>query len=464
MADEEQLRAGLAKALGWEPSLVESVVGALLSASSKSEVEDVIANFMGNDPAARNLVEAFLAKQAAARAAARKGVPPHHVQSLPAAPAGSHAQGGSLSSGHMVMQEFQHQRSQGGGGTRQAGSIQARVAKPSKRGAKAARGGRQAGGAEAGPAAAGQPREPVRRVVNCLGCGKIYDIRANDTDTKLFLQSDGRCTFCGDPVPSLYGDAPSAGGGTAEDALDGEELAAHDAVALELKDRLVEYDRNAAKRTSVIDDQSDYFAIDTNVWLDDSERRRLIEQQRAVEEAEAEAGRRITVAIDLMGRQVVVDQGNPVGKAGASAQKQDTSGFGFASAADDRREQMAEAAAEANAREIPQGGGSAVADAELHALRNMRISANPQLNGAPSPLFLPRPAAPETAEPAKLNAPSSSTTASSSQQPAAAKKRTGRRKAAATKPPTRAPRRLQHDDPFEGMAALSAAPAVGIAN
>lgn len=69
----------------------------------------------------------------------------------------------------------------------------------------------------------------------------------------------------------------------------------------------------------------------------------------------------------------------------------------------------------------------------------------------------------ETAEPAKLNAPSSSTTASSSQQPAA-KKRTGRRKAAATKPPTRAPRRLQHDDPFDGMAALSAAPAVGIAN
>lgn len=43
-----------------------------------------------------------------------------------------------------------------------------------------------------------------------------------------------------------------------------------------------------------------------------------------------------------------------------------------------------------------QGGGSAVADAELHALRNMRISANPQLNGAPSPLFLPRPAAPGT--------------------------------------------------------------------
>lgn len=31
----------------------------------------------------------------------------------------------------------------------------------------------------------------------------------------------------------------------------------------------MEYDRDAAKRTSVIDDQSDYFEIDTNSWLTD---------------------------------------------------------------------------------------------------------------------------------------------------------------------------------------------------
>jgi len=39
--------------------------------------------------------------------------------------------------------------------------------------------------------------------------------------------------------------------------------------AVEFKDRLVDYDRNAAQRTSVLDDQSDYFEIDTNVWLDE---------------------------------------------------------------------------------------------------------------------------------------------------------------------------------------------------
>ena len=31
----------------------------------------------------------------------------------------------------------------------------------------------------------------------------------------------------------------------------------------------VHYDRNAAQRTNVIDDQSDYFEIDSNAWLTD---------------------------------------------------------------------------------------------------------------------------------------------------------------------------------------------------
>ena len=33
------------------------------------------------------------------------------------------------------------------------------------------------------------------------------------------------------------------------------------------QDRLVGYDRDAAKRTAVIDDQSDFFEIDSNAWL-----------------------------------------------------------------------------------------------------------------------------------------------------------------------------------------------------
>lgn len=34
-----------------------------------------------------------------------------------------------------------------------------------------------------------------------------------------------------------------------------------------LQDRLVEYDRESAKRTTVYDDQADFFEIDANAWL-----------------------------------------------------------------------------------------------------------------------------------------------------------------------------------------------------
>lgn len=31
----------------------------------------------------------------------------------------------------------------------------------------------------------------------------------------------------------------------------------------------VDYDRNASRRTTVVDDQSDFFEIDSNAWLSD---------------------------------------------------------------------------------------------------------------------------------------------------------------------------------------------------
>lgn len=48
-------------------------------------------------------------------------------------------------------------------------------------------------------------------------------------------------------------------------ALNVEQQAAE---ARAFKDRLVDYDRNARQRTTVVDDQNDFFEIDTNAWLD----------------------------------------------------------------------------------------------------------------------------------------------------------------------------------------------------
>ena len=46
-----------------------------------------------------------------------------------------------------------------------------------------------------------------------------------------------------------------------------EEADSRETDAVAFKNRLVGYDRNAAQRTKVIDDQSDYFEIDSNTWL-----------------------------------------------------------------------------------------------------------------------------------------------------------------------------------------------------
>lgn len=65
--------------------------------------------------------------------------------------------------------------------------------------------------------------------------------------------------------------APPAGAqqagqqGASAAAAAGSASAAAEAVAL--KDRLVGYDRASAARTTVLDDQSDFFEIDANAWL-----------------------------------------------------------------------------------------------------------------------------------------------------------------------------------------------------
>lgn len=89
-----------------------------------------------------------------------------------------------------------------------------------------------------------------RLVSNCLSCGKIVCEQ----------EGEGPCNFCGALV-----------------LREGSNYAGLDATAVPLSDkevaaeayakRLVEYDRNSAARTTVIDDQSDYYEIEGNSWL-----------------------------------------------------------------------------------------------------------------------------------------------------------------------------------------------------
>jgi len=49
----------------------------------------------------------------------------------------------------------------------------------------------------------------------------------------------------------------------------------------------VDFDRNCAARTVVIDDQSDWFEIDGNAWLDESERSELKKQVKVRPETQS---------------------------------------------------------------------------------------------------------------------------------------------------------------------------------
>ena len=77
------------------------------------------------------------------------------------------------------------------------------------------------------------------------------------------------------------------------------------AQAVERKQRLLNYERTAAERTRVIDDQADYYAYETNTWLSSEERAaaeaRVLERERQRQEA------RKRVVFDLAGRRVLAE-------------------------------------------------------------------------------------------------------------------------------------------------------------
>jgi len=75
--------------------------------------------------------------------------------------------------------------------------------------------------------------------------------------------------------------------------------------AVAFKETLLTYDREASKRTTVIDDQSDFFEIESNAWLSKEEKGELMQRQRILEEAEERRRRDFRVTIDLVGKQVM---------------------------------------------------------------------------------------------------------------------------------------------------------------
>ncbi|KAE8124042.1 hypothetical protein FH972_018953 [Carpinus fangiana] len=130
-----------------------------------------------------------------------------------------------------------------------------------------------------------------RLVSNCLSCGKIVCEQ----------EGEGPCSFCG----SLVLREGSTYAGLDENLplqSDAEEAA--EAFAK----RLVEYDRNSAARTTVIDDQSDYYEIEGNSWLSMEEKELLRKKKEEIEEAERAKRNKVVVTFDLVGRKVLLNE------------------------------------------------------------------------------------------------------------------------------------------------------------
>ncbi|XP_059640396.1 uncharacterized protein LOC132282668 [Cornus florida] len=131
-----------------------------------------------------------------------------------------------------------------------------------------------------------------RLVSNCLSCGKIVCEQ----------EGEGPCSFCSALVlreGSTY--AGLSEGGVVP-------LSEAEAAAEAYTKRLVEYDRNAAARTTVIDDQSDYYEIESNSWLSMEEKELLRKKREEIEEAEQAKRNKVIMTFDLVGRKVLMNE------------------------------------------------------------------------------------------------------------------------------------------------------------
>ncbi|KAL1375947.1 hypothetical protein pipiens_017176 [Culex pipiens pipiens] len=135
-------------------------------------------------------------------------------------------------------------------------------------------------------------------VNNCLQCGRIVCEQ----------EGSGPCLFCGNLVcteeEQRMIDSSSKKGDNLRRTLMDQNRPKGWEEAVATRNRLLEYDRNSEKRTTVIDDESDYFKSNS-VWLSDAERKKL--EKLEVEMREKKHASRLAkaVTLDFAGRQVI---------------------------------------------------------------------------------------------------------------------------------------------------------------
>lgn len=151
------------------------------------------------------------------------------------------------------------------------------------------------------------PASRHKLLTNCLRCGRIICEQ----------EGPGPCMTCGNEVfdkkqqsriaQRLHEQLVAEGkdqisAGEVKKALEREE---QQRKAEEYKNKLLEFDRSSARRTKVIDDETDYYSSETNSWLSNKEKETLRQKEEAIRVAREERERQRLVTIDLAGRRVV---------------------------------------------------------------------------------------------------------------------------------------------------------------
>ena len=135
-------------------------------------------------------------------------------------------------------------------------------------------------------------------VNNCLNCGRIVCEQ----------EGSGACMFCGNLVCSedemkLINSQTKKGENLKKSLMESKKLKGLDD-AITMRDRLLDYDRQSERRTTVIDDESDYFKSNS-VWLNDSERKKLVSLEDQLREQKHASRLKKKVTLDFSGRQVI---------------------------------------------------------------------------------------------------------------------------------------------------------------
>eukprot|EP01051_Picozoa_sp_SAG22_P015644 SAG22_NODE_2075_length_3046_cov_2.125212_2_plen_446_part_00 len=128
------------------------------------------------------------------------------------------------------------------------------------------------------------------------------------------------------------------------------------------KDKLLEFDRTAAARTQVIDDQSDWYDASATslMWLSETERKEKEAAAAAKEAAEKEAdeqARRVTISFDFAGRRVVAGRDSTGGGGGGPEEHAEEAEDGGGGAAEDD-EGVGHSAYGGQANNVLGGGGA----------------------------------------------------------------------------------------------------------